>query len=74
MTNEEFEGMPPKAPTAKLSFLGATSEAERQFDPKESVRFEVHGYVYEKGTRFLEDADNPIQEFVKIQVTSIKEI
>jgi hypothetical protein len=66
--------MPEREVQKVITFLGAKTEAGRDFDDRETVRFEIHGYVYEKGTRFLEDDDNPVQEYVKIQVTSIKEV
>lgn len=71
----EMEGMPAKTPPAAvLTFLGAKTEPDRAFKKREPVRFEVHGYVREKGERYLDSEDTPVQNFVKIQVTSIKEI
>lgn len=74
MPQDELEGMPPPVRQRKLSFLGASTEGDREFVGREQVRFEIHGYVSQVGTEFLEDEANPEREFVKIQVTSIKEI
>lgn len=71
----ELEGMPPKQkPQKRLSFLGASTEGERMYQGRETVRFEIHGYVREIGKVYLDDDDVPVQDVVKVQVTSIKEL
>ena len=71
---DELEGMPPREMTRKVKFHGASTEAEREFAPREHVRFEIHGYVKVQATEYLVDEDTPEQEVTVIQVTSIKEL
>jgi hypothetical protein len=66
--------MPDRDIERTITFLGVKADAERVFGDKEYVKFEIAGYVREKGKRFLEDEERPVEEFVKIQVTSVREL
>lgn len=70
---DELDGMPERPVEKVLTLLGAKTEAEREFAGREAVTFVVNGYVKETGTEYLEDEDNPVRDYVKIQVTSMKE-
>ena len=72
--DEVLPGMPePTSDSIKLTFVNAKTWIDKPHEQGSEVTFKVSGFLYEQGTRILDDAESP-SRFEKVKVTRIEEL